>query len=186
MPSPYLRYYYCADEVLADQSAGEHVRAAEVQAIEAKLLEMYLDPNLNQKPALLAERGGAFYSEAAVQLIASLHAGTDDVQIVDTRNLGAIPDLPDDAVVELPARIDRDGAHPIPQMPLPPELRGLVQHAKGYEQLAVEAAVTGDRSVALRALMANPLIGTYALASSLLEAILVANRPFLPRFFSGD
>ena len=89
------------------------------------------------KPALLEQRGGAFYSEAAAQLIASLHAGTGDVQVVDVRNDGALPDLPADAVVEVPARIDRDGAHPLPLAPLAPEMRGLVQHAKAYEELAI-------------------------------------------------
>jgi 6-phospho-beta-glucosidase len=184
VPSSYLRYYYRTDEVLAEQRAGGHVRASEVAAIEARLLEMYGDSSLREKPALLAERGGAFYSEAAAQLIASLHAGTGDVQVVDTTNRGALHGLPDDAVVEVPARIDRDGAHPLPQAPLAPELLGLVQHAKAYERLAIDAALDGDRTVALRALLANPLIGRYPLASELLDALLDANRAHLPRFFA--
>ena len=113
----------------------------------------------------------------------SLHAGTGDIQVVNTTNRGAVARLPDDAVVEVPARIDRDGAHPLPQAPLAPELLGLVQHAKAYERLAIEAALSGDRRVALRALLANPLIGRYALASELLAALLEANRAHLPRFF---
>ena len=123
-----LRSLICATttapiEVLAEQRAGERPRAAsEVIALEARLLEMYRDPSLREKPHLLAQRGGAFYSEAAAQLVASLHAGTGDVQVVDTTTRGALPGLPDDAVVEVPARIDRDGAHPLPQAPLAPEL----------------------------------------------------------------
>jgi 6-phospho-beta-glucosidase len=151
-----------------------------VAEIERDLLELYRDPDLDTKPELLEQRGGAFYSEAAAALIASLHAGTGDTQVVDVRNDGALPGLPDDAVVEVPARIDADGAHP-----LAPELLGLVQQAKAYERLAVEAAVTGDRTVALKALLANPLVREYRVAAPLLDALLQASRPYLPRFFPG-
>ena len=176
LPSSYLRYYYCADEVLAEQRAGGHVRAAEVMDIERRLLSSYRDPALTEKPPLLAERGGAFYSDAAVALMASLHAGSGDVQVVDTRNEGAIAELPDDAVVGVPARIDRDGPHPLPQAPLAPELLALIEHVKGYERLAVEAATSGDRRVALRALVAQPLVGRYPMAERLLDALLDAGQ----------
>ncbi|HMA46244.1 MAG TPA: 6-phospho-beta-glucosidase, partial [Frankiaceae bacterium] len=123
------------------------------------------------------------YSEAAAQLIASLYDGAGDVQVVDMRNDGALPDLPAHAIVEIPARIDRDGAHALPLAPLAPEMRGLVQAAKAYEELAVEAACSGDRRTALRALIANPLVGEWAIAEPLLAALLEANRSHLPRFF---
>lgn len=184
IPSYYLRYYYQTRQVVEEQRAG-HTRAQEVIDIEHDLLEMYKDPGLAEKPALLANRGGAYYSQAAAQLIASLHDGAGDVQVVDIRNDGALPDLPADAVVEIPARIDRDGAHPLSLAPLSPEMRGLVQAVKAYEQLAIEAATTGDRKVALRALLANPLVADYDVAAPLLAALLEANRAHLPRFFAG-
>jgi 6-phospho-beta-glucosidase len=181
IPSYYLHYYYATRDVLEKQLAGG-TRAEDVMAIERELLEMYRDPTLDRKPALLERRGGAFYSEAAAQLIASLNAGTGDIQVVDVRNDGALPDLPDHAVVEVPARIDRDGAHPIAQAPLNPEMRGLVQRAKAYEELAVLAATTGDRRVALLALLANPLVPDLRAAEGLLAAILETNAAVLPRF----
>ncbi len=107
------------------------------------------------------------------------------MQVVDVRNDGAIPDLPADAVVEVPARIDADGAHPLPQKPLAPELLGLVQQMKAYERLAVAAASRGDRALALEALLANPLAGDYRVAVPLLDALLKASRDYLPRFFPG-
>lgn len=184
IPSYYLRYFYLADEVLAGQFAGSRrARAEEVMAIERELLELYRDPAVDAKPKLLEQRGGAFYSEAAAQLIASLYAGTGDVQVVDVHNAGALPGLPDDAVVEVPARIDRSGAHPQALKPLAPEMLGLVQQLKAYERLAVRAAVAADRRAALKALMANPLVGRYQVASRLLEALLTGNRRYLPRFF---
>ncbi len=180
IPSYYLRYYYLTRTVLEEQRAG-HTRAADVMDIEARLLEMYKDQALAEKPALLADRGGAFYSEAAAQLIASLHDGAGDIQVVDLRNDGAIPDLPDSAVVEIPARIDRDGAHPLPLAPLAPEQRGLVQAVKAYEELAVAAARSGDRTLAVRALTMNPLVGA-EVARPLLEAMLAADRQHMERF----
>jgi 6-phospho-beta-glucosidase len=182
IPSYYLRYYDDTARVVASQRDG-HTRAGDVMDIEGRLLELYRDPSLHEKPALLADRGGAFYSEAAAQLMASLHDGRGDVQVVDTRNDGALPDLPADAVVEVPARIDREGAHPQRLQPLAPELHDLVVRVKAYERLAIEAANTGDRSVALAALEANPLVGDPATAEPLLRALLDANRGYLPRFF---
>lgn len=179
LPSYYLRYYYLPDEVLAEQLSGPS-RAEQVMEIERTLLEMYRDPALRHKPDLLSERGGAFYSEAAAQLIASLHAGTGDVQVVDIRNDGTLAGLDDDDVVEVPARITRDGATPLSQTALAPELSGLVAQVKAYERLAARAAVTFDAGVALEALLANPLIPSWGVAERLLPRLLDANRDHLP------
>ncbi|MGA8207679.1 MAG: 6-phospho-beta-glucosidase [Candidatus Dormiibacterota bacterium] len=183
IPSYYLRYYYMTSTVLEEERDGREPRADEVARIESQLLDLYCDPELDHKPELLEQRGGAFYSLAAARLMASLESDTGDVQVVNCRNQGALPGLPDDAVVEVPARIDRAGAHPLPQSPLAPELLGLVQAAKAYERLAVEAATSGDRAVALKALLANPLVSQYQVAAPLLDALLAANRDQLPLFF---
>lgn len=183
VPSYYLRYYYLTREIVEEQRRGR-TRAEEVMEIEARLLEMYRDPNLTEKPELLERRGGAYYSEAAAELVASLAAGTGDVQVVNVRNAGAIPNLPLDDVVEVAATIDAEGAHPLPVAPLSEEMLGLVQHAKAYERLTIRAATSGDRVLALRALLSNPLVPDYPTASGLLTAILDANRDHLPRFRS--
>jgi 6-phospho-beta-glucosidase len=181
VPSYYLRYYYRTREML-ERQAGGTTRAEEVMRIERDLLELYRDPGLAEKPPLLERRGGAFYSEAAAQLVASLASGTGDAQVVNVRNTGAIPNLADDDVVEVAARIDAGGAHPIPVAPLDQDMLALVQHAKAYERLTIQAAVTGDRSLALRALLANPLGPDADAATGLLDAILDASREYLPRF----
>jgi 6-phospho-beta-glucosidase len=182
IPSYYLHYYYLTHRVLEQQQTGK-TRAEEVMEIEAGLIELYRDPTLDTKPKLLEERGGAFYSEAAAALVASLHAGTNDIQVVNVRNDGAIPNLPRDAVVEVSAFVDRHGAHPLAVDALAPEMLGLVQHAKAYELLTARAALSGDRGLALKALMTNPLVGDYDTAKPLLEALLEENRGHLPRFF---
>jgi 6-phospho-beta-glucosidase len=184
LPSYYVHYYYQHDAEVTQQSAPGHRSRADVVAeLETKLLEEYRDPALVSKPAALSYRGGAYYSLAAVRLMGSLHAGTGDVQVVDMRNDGAIPGLPHDAVVETTAVVDATGAHPLPQRELPPEMLGLVQHAKAYERLAVKASCSGSRDDVVRALLANPLVGQYPLAAELADELLGANRHHLPRFF---
>ena len=182
IPSYYLHFYYRTADVLAHQRT-HRTRAEEVLEIEAGLLELYKDPALDTKPKLLEERGGAWYSDAAAALVASLHAGTGDEQVVNVRNEGAIANLATDDVVEVPCIVDHDGAHAIATAPLAPEMLGLVQHAKAYERLTIDAARSGSRSTALLALMANPLVGDYDRAAPLLDALLDANRELLPRFF---
>jgi 6-phospho-beta-glucosidase len=181
IPSYYLRYYYARDEVLAEQLSGPS-RAEEVLEIETALLEMYADPTLDVKPALLEQRGGAYYSEAAAQLVCSLVADTQDVQVVNCRNDGTIAGLSDDAVVEVPAVIGRGGARPVASAPLGAHERGLVQAVTAYEELAIEAARTGDMRAARLALLSHPLVGRWPLADDLLRALLDANRAHLSKF----
>ncbi len=168
VPSYYLRYFYAHDAVLAEQRRGVP-RAAEVAEIERGLLELYRDPALAEKPALLEQRGGAYYSEAAVGLIASLVAGNGEVHEVDVRNEGTLQGLAADDVVEVPARVSPDLIEPLPQKPLAPELLGLVQHVAAYERLAVRAALSGEPADARKALLAHPLIGQWDVASELIE-----------------
>ena len=181
IPSYYLHYFYAHDEVLAEQRDGVP-RARRVMEIERELLDMYRDPALAEKPALLEQRGGAFYSEAAIGLAASLAGGTGEVHVVDTRNDGTLAGLADDDVVEVPARVGRDGPEPLPQRPLAPELLGLVQHVAAYERLAAEAAVTGDVVTVRKALLAHPLIGQHKYASELAERLLSVGAEHLPQF----
>jgi 6-phospho-beta-glucosidase len=173
VPSYYLRYFYAHDEVLADQLGGATPRAATVAEIERELLAMYADPALTSKPALLEQRGGAFYSEAATRLVTSLATGDAAAHVVDVRNGVTLAGLAEDDVVEVPARVDREGATPLPQRPLAPELQGLVAHVAAYERLAARAAESGDRTLARKALLAHPLVGQWGKVEPLLERLLV-------------
>jgi len=170
VPSYYLRYFYLEDEVLAEQRSGTP-RAEEVAEIERELLGLYRDETLTEKPALLERRGGAFYSEAATQLVTALASDSGAVQVVDVRNGGTLAGLTDDDLVELPARVGAKGAEPLPQAPLAPELLGLVQHVAAYERLAASAAVSGDREQAARALLVHPLVGQWPKNSELVELL---------------
>ena len=174
IPSYYLRYFYAEREVVQEQRMTTP-RAKTVAQIERQLLDLYRDPSLAEKPALLEQRGGAFYSEAATQLVASLLSDSGDVQVVDVRNGGVLAGLADDDVVEVPARVGRSGAVPVAQPPLAPELLGLVQHVAAYERLAASAAVSGDRDAARLALLANPLVREYRLSETMLDRLLAVD-----------
>jgi 6-phospho-beta-glucosidase len=146
-----------------------------VAEIEAQLLRMYADPALDTKPEPLGQRGGAFYSEAAVGLIASLRSGDGVVHSANVRNNGHLPFLSDDAVIE----VGKEGAQPIPTAALPPALSGLVARVSAYEELAVSAAVRGGRSRVYQAMLAHPLIGQHDLATQLTDRLLAANAAHL-------
>ncbi|MER5974266.1 6-phospho-beta-glucosidase [Streptomyces sp. NPDC002055] len=179
VPSYYLRYFYTHDEVVAEQR-DRPPRAAEVAAMEQELLAVYADPALAEKPALLARRGGAYYSEAAVALAAALLGdGAEGIQVVNAANGGVLPFLPDDAVVEVPARVGPGGAVPLPVAPLDPLYAGLVAGVAAYEDLALDAALRGGRDRVVKALLAHPLIGRYGTAEALADRLIAHNREHL-------
>jgi 6-phospho-beta-glucosidase len=179
VPSYYLSYFYAHDRHVRE-AQGTQTRGQRVAEIEATLLEMYRDPTLAEKPALLGERGGAYYSEAAVGLIAALHGlDPDGVHSVNMRNNGTLPFLPDHAVIEVSARAAAGGPAPLPVTPLAPDLAGLVAHVSGYEELALDAAVRGGRQRVYRALLAHPLVGRHETAEALTGKLLAAGAQHL-------
>ncbi|MGW7066011.1 6-phospho-beta-glucosidase [Streptomyces sp. NPDC054855] len=179
VPSYYLRYFYQHDAVV-EELRTKPSRAAEVAEMERELLKMYGDPTLDEKPELLAKRGGAFYSEAAVDLAASLLGnGGSPYQVVNTVNNGTLPFLPDDAVIEVQATVDGTGAKPLPVPELDPLYAGLIANVTGYEDLALRAALHGDRDRVFKALLAHPLVGQYAYAERLTDSLIAHNREHL-------
>jgi 6-phospho-beta-glucosidase len=179
VPSYYLRYYYAHDDVVRELRTKPS-RAAEVAAMERELLTMYGDPSLDEKPALLAKRGGAFYSEAAVDLAAALLGGSGSpYQVVNTLNRGTLPFLPDDAVIEVQAAVGHTGPVPLPVPDLDPLYAGLIANVTAYEDLALEAALRGGRDRVFRALLAHPLIGQYEYADALTDRLIAHNREHL-------
>ncbi len=174
VPSYYLRYFYSHDQVLREQ-LGSPTRAEAVMEVEAELLRLYADPHVNTKPTILEKRGGAYYSEAAVDLIASLVSDRRDVQVVNIRNDGALPFLPDDHVIEVPATVGSAGLTALPIAPLPDDLAGLIADVAGYERLALDAAVNGGRDRVLRAMVAHPLVRQFDRAEKLTDLLIAEN-----------
>ena len=186
IPCPYHRYYYKTKEMLEDELRAaneEGTRAEVVKQVEKELFELYKDPNLAVKPPQLEKRGGAYYSDAACNLINSIYNDKRDIQPVNTRNNGAIASIPADSAVEVNSIITKDGPKPISVGDLPVAVRGLVQQIKSFERVAAEAAVTGDYNTALLAMTINPLVQSDKIAKEILDEMLEAHKDYLPKFF---
>ena len=186
IPCPYHRYFYMKDEILKEQleeiKNGHGTRAKQVMEIENKLFKIYDDEKLDEKPAELDKRGGAYYSEAAVSLMSAIYNDKNEIHTVNIKNNGSILDLPNNSVIETNAIVNKNGTTPISSGNLPNSIKGLVQQVKAYETLTVEAAVKGDYNTAFLALINNPLGGSIDITKKLLKDILHENKKYLPQF----
>ncbi len=183
MPNYYLQYFYHTDKKLASQKKWPPSRGEEVIEIEKGLLAQYADPALKEPPADLMKRGGAYYSTLATQLLNAHYNDLGEIHIVNVAQRGAVPGWPADWVLEMPALIDSDGAHPLPAEPLPPVCFGLIAAVKSYELHTVEAAVHGDREAAFQALLAHPLGPKADKVQAVLDDMLETHKEHLPQFW---
>ncbi|HAK1273193.1 TPA: 6-phospho-beta-glucosidase [Listeria monocytogenes] len=186
IPIDYLRYYWQTKQQLEDQARAyaEHgTRAEVVKKVEAELFELYKQEELAEKPKQLEQRGGAYYSEAACNLINSIYNDKRDIQIVNTRNNGAILDIDPDSAVETNCVITRQGPIPLASGRLPIAINGIIQEIKTFERLTAEAAVTGDYDKALLAMTINPLTPSESVAREMLDELLEAHKEYLRNFF---
>lgn len=184
IPSPYLQYYFHTSKKVRELKALERSRAEEVLALEKEAFAAYADPACDTKPEALEKRGGGGYSEVALDVMRAIYTGQEKTIIVNVPSRGAVKGLPDSAVVEIPCRVNAAGIFGLPVVEVPQSIWGLIAAVKNYEQLAVQAAVTGSRDTALLALLAHPLVREVDVAKPLLEELLQANRDYLPRFFA--
>ena len=183
IPNYYLQYFYYTDKKLKSQEKWPPSRAEEVMEVEKGLLAQYADPALQEPPADLMKRGGAWYSTVATQLLNAHYNDLGEVHVVNIRNGRAIPEWPSDWVLEMPALVHKSGITPLPTRPLPPAQFGLIAQIKSYELLTVEAAVHGNRDAAYQALLAHPLGPTADKVQAVLDDMLAIHRPYLPQFW---
>lgn len=189
IPSPYLRYYLCKDQMLqhALEDAKKHSsRAQVVMQVEKELFDIYADPNVTEKPKQLEKRGGAYYSDAACSLIDSIYNDRKDIQVVNTLNRGACPSFDEDEVVEISAVITKEGPKPLSVGRLPLHVEGLCREIKSFERLTAEAAVKGNRDLALYAMTINPLVQDNDKAKVIFEEMMEAHKKYLPEFEFDD
>ena len=169
------------DEELEEFKKGK-ARGQVVKELEGQLFELYKDESLDIKPPQLEKRGGAYYSDAACNLISSIYNDKRDIQVVNTLNNGAIRNFRDDQAVEVSSVITSEGPKPLSMGYLPQCTDGLVSDIKSFEILAAKAAVYGDYESALLALCINPLIPSDDLAKTILDEMLEAHKEYLPQF----
>lgn len=186
IPCPYHNYYFFTKEQLEEeleQFKTGTVRGEVVSKTEEELFELYSHEELQEKPEQLAKRGGAKYSDAACNLIQSIYNNTGDIQYVDVKNNGAIADLPLDSAVEIACRITSDGPQPIATGELKLPISGYVHMMKTFERMVIEAAVSGNRDLAVAALNLNPLCPSDEIANKVVDELLEAHKEYLPQFF---
>ena len=182
MPSPYHKYFYMHKEMLEKALAKTEVRGETVKKVEEDLFKIYSDQNVNTKPKELEQRGGAYYSDAACNLICSIYNDTCDIQTVDTRNNGAIFGIDDNSAVEVSSVITKDGPKPIAVGKLPYAINGMVMQIKSFEMLVCECAVNGDRDKGILALASNPFVQDIKKAELVFNKLLEAHKDYLPQF----
>lgn len=183
IPNYYLRYFYYTGVKLAEQQKWPPSRAEAVMAIEADLLQQYAEPQRTEPPEGLMQRGGAYYSTVAAQLLNAHYNNLGETHVVNIRQGGAVAGWPEDWVLEMPCRVDRSGIQPLPAAPLPLVCFGLLAQVKAYELLTVEAAVLGDRRAAFEALLAHPLGPAADQVQTVLDDLLETHRAYLPQFW---
>ncbi|MFC7678751.1 6-phospho-beta-glucosidase [Paenibacillus sp. GCM10028914] len=186
IPTYYLKYFYMTDTMFSDMKASlekDGTRADVVSRVEEELFKLYQDVNLDVKPKQLEQRGGAFYSEAAVNLMNSIYNDKRDIQTLNVANGNTFDFLPADASIEVNCVVTGQGPIVLAPQYVPEHVKGLMHAVKVYEQLTIEAAVTGDRGIALQALVHHPLIPSVDVAKKVLDELLEAHKAYLPAFF---
>jgi 6-phospho-beta-glucosidase len=184
IPNYYLQYFYHTDKKLKSQEQWPPSRAEEVIEIEKDLLREYANPDLNEPPADLMKRGGAYYSTVATQLLNAHYNDLGETHAVNITNNGAVKEWPSEWVLEIPSTVKKSGITPIPTEPLPQSQFGLISAVKAYELLTVEAAVHGDRNAAYEALLANPIGPKADKIQAVLDDMLETHKEHLPQFWN--
>ncbi|GHD91913.1 6-phospho-beta-glucosidase [Pseudocitrobacter faecalis] len=186
IPCSYLLYYFKTKEMLAIEM-GEYykggARAQVVQKVEKQLFELYKNPDLNVKPKELEQRGGAYYSDAACEVINAIYNDKKAEHYVNFPHNGHVDNIPADWAVEMTAILGRDGAKPHPRLThFDDKVLGLIHTIKAFEIQASHAALSGDINDVELAMNLSPLIGSDKDAEILAREMILAHEEWLPNF----
>lgn len=182
IPADYFRYYYYTDEIVAELRAKGTTRAQDILAEVPDYWQHYREQAASDNPVLnpALSRGGLLELELAVDVIDAIFNDRRQIYPVNVPNRGALPDFPDDLVVEVPGYVERGGITPLVQPHLPRQVVGLVKMLGAYQALAAEAAWSGNRRDAIRALASHPFMRSLDLTEALYDEMAHAHRDYLP------
>ncbi len=186
LPCPYHRYYYKTKEMLAIEMGefykGE-TRAEQVMELEDELFKLYQDETLDIKPPQLEQRGGAYYSDAACNVINAIYNDLEQECYVNVVHNGHITNFDPSYTIEITAKIGKNGAILDPTITeFDQSVLGLINEIKAFELIASKAAVTGDYNTAMLAMTMNPLVTSDTDAKVMLDELLAAHKDYLPQF----
>ncbi len=182
LPADYFQYYYFKDEVLAELRAKPTTRSQDIMAAVPDYWTHYREQAASDTPELnpRRSRGGIHELELAIDVMDAIYNNRKEVWPVNVPNRGSIADFPDDLVVEVPGYVDHTGVAPVAQGRLPRQVSGLVKMLGEYQALAAEAAWSGTRADAIRALVSNPLVFSLHTAEKIYDEMSAALKDYLP------
>jgi len=180
VPNSYLQYYYYREETLAEAQAAPQTRAQQIITALPGYYAHYREEIEAPNPTLKKVRGGSLFGDMAVDVLRSMITDDGAIHTLNVLNGHALPGLDADRVVELPCRLDRLGATPLAQNPLPHSVMGLLAILAEYQWLAAQAIWQGTRREAVRALAANPLVLSISLAEALFNEIISLQSDYIP------
>ena len=176
IPISYVHYFFFRKRILEAMTHYEKTRAQQIMELERTLFKEAADLQTMTKPETLNSRGGQGYSAITFAFMGAIFNNSGEELVCNVLNKGAIGGVEDNAVVEVPCRVDRRGARPLKAGPLPLAFRGTVQALKAYETLTVAAAMQKSRKLAIQALLNHPLAGDLDVIEPLVDEMLVAHR----------
>lgn len=182
LPSHYFQYYYFKDEILAELQAKPTTRSQDIMASVPNYWAHYREQAARDVPELDPDRsrGGIHELELAIDAMDAIYNDRKELSYVNIPNRGSLADFPDDLVVETIGYLDRHGVTPLVQGHLPRHLLGLVQMLGEYQALTAEAAWSGTRIGAIRALASHPLVFSLHKAEAIYDEMAAAHRNYLP------
>lgn len=183
LPNSYLQYYYYRDETVAEAKASPKSRARAIMDDLPGYYQHFQEQIQSDSPRLTHVRGGSIFGDMAVEVMRGLVTHDASVHTLNIPNRSAIPNFASDRVVEVPARLELNGATPLVQNHLPSEVVGLLHMLAEYQWLAADAIWHGDRNALKQALASNPLVLSLTLAESLLDEIIPLQQAYLPQQF---
>lgn len=183
----YARYYYALRKTIDRLREADHQHRSSwlIERGQAKrewIRNQLETGDLSFRPM---DTEDASHGDQAIGTIHAIANDTGRLEVVNVVNQGAVPNLPDDAIVEVTGRLSAQGATAFAAGPLPRSVEGMVRDACTFGELSVEAALSGDRDLVLQAVMAHPAHRDLDTIEPVLEEMFEAHKDYLPRFFRG-
>ena len=208
IPNEYLYYYYYNLEAVQSMKAG-NVRGAFLErqqaafyaghgspaealrdwrkthaAREASYMEEAWAGREDDMAGIVAARGAGDYGRLALDLVDAMQSDGQRVMILDVPNRSSLPFLDEEAIVEVPCVISRGGVVPAAIGSVPLHAQGLILAVRAAERAAIEAALSGSRAMAIKALALHPLVPSVNVAGRILDGYL-AGQPSLVEAFGA-
>jgi 6-phospho-beta-glucosidase len=170
LPSLYAKYYFHPDRILA-QTEGRKIRAHELIQLSEQMLADYRRWRPGDTPDMVTKRGAVWYAKIVVPALLAFAEKQTTELVLSVDNQGTVPWLPDEAIVEVPVKIEAGKITGRRSADLPQNIQTMIAQNCAYEMLAAQAIVENDRNKATQALLANLLVSNYNQVRGILDVL---------------